>query len=151
MVGCFYFENLVKIIPTMNLANFWKNLPGQWHFERFISDECMLSGFLHVEEINPTFYKAHESGRYKNSNEQTFFRDYQFKWKNESLNISGFNPKDGYVQLHSITDASRIHTHICKQDVYVFELKAFGLNNWESVIVIKGPKKNLIIKTNYTR
>ena len=135
----------------MNLANFWKNFPGQWHFERFVSDQSMLTGFLNVEKINPSFYKAHENGTYKNSNEQTFFRDYQFNWENECLNISGFNPKDGYVQLHSITDASRIHTHICKQDVYVFELKNFDLNSWRSVIVITGPKKNLKIKTNYTR
>jgi hypothetical protein len=135
----------------MNLANFWKYFPGQWHFERFISEESMLTGFLNVEKINPTFYKAHENGTYKHSNEQTFFRDYQFNWKNECLNISGFNPKDGYVLLHSISDASRTHTHICKQDVYEFELKEFGLNSWESAIVITGPKKNLIIKTNYNR
>ncbi len=135
----------------MNLANFWDNLPGQWHFERFISDEFMLTGFLNVEKINPSFYKAHESGTYKNSNEQTFFRDYQFNWKNECLNISGFNPKDGYVQLHSITDASRIHTHVCKQDIYNFEMKEYDLKSWKSIIAVTGPKKNFEIITNYTR
>lgn len=135
----------------MKLVNFWKHLPGLWHFERSISDEFMLTGFLNVEKINSTLYKAHESGTYKNSNEQTFFRDYNFSWENDCLGIHGFNPKDGYVLLHKLSDISRVHTHICKQDEYQYELKEFNLNNWSSTIVITGPKKNLTIKTNYKR
>ena len=151
MVRCFYFKNPVKIVPSMKLTNFWKNFPGQWNFERFIGDEFMQTGVLNVEKLNSKFYKAHESGVYKNSNEQTFFRDYNFSWENGCLSISGFNPKDGYVLLHSISDALRIHTHICKQDVYEFELKDCSLNSWSSTTVINGPKKNLKIKTNYNR
>ncbi len=135
----------------MKLVNFWEILPGKWCFERSISDQFMLTGFLNVEKINPTLYIAHESGVYKNSNKQTFFRDYQFNWENEYLNISGFNPKDGYVLLHSISDTSRMHTHTCKQDEYQFELKEFSLHSWISTTVINGPKKNLSIKTCYVR
>ncbi len=151
MVGCFYFKNPVKIVPSMKLTNFWKNLPGQWHFERFIADEFMQIGVLNVEKLNSKFYKAHESGVYKNSNEQTFFRDYNFSWENGCLSIHGFNPKDGYVLLHNLNDTSRVHTHFCNKDEYQFELKEFSLNNWISVISITGPKKNLKIKTNYKR
>ncbi len=134
----------------MKLANFWQHLPGLWDFERSISNQHTQVGLLNVKTVNYTLHSAFESGVYKNE-EQTFFRNYQFSWENDHLNIYGSNPKDGYVLLHSLSDESRVHTHLCNKDSYQFELEKFDLNNWSSVITITGPKKNTTIKTSYSR
>ncbi len=90
----------------MQLINFWKSLPGQWNFERVLSDQSIQIGSLNVVHEAENVYKAKEQGTYKDA-QQTFFRNYMFTWGNDCLNIYGENPKEGYVLLHILSDASR--------------------------------------------
>lgn len=134
----------------MQLINFWKNLLGEWNFERVFSNQFIQLGSLHVVKETNNVYKGHEQGIYKGS-QQTFFRNYKFSWENNFLNIYAENPKQGYSLLHSLSDAVRIHTHICKKDFYKFELLETDLAGWSSIITIKGPCKNFALITNYSR
>jgi len=88
----------------MKLVDFWACLPGEWLFERNISNGLHQTGVLKVEEIDSTLCQAHETGRYTDSH-QVFFRNYRFEWANDSLNIFGENPKEGFVLLHELSDA----------------------------------------------
>jgi len=135
----------------MKLANFWKNLPGLWEFERIISNNPTQTGFLNIEKAKDDFYIVHEKGIYKDNKTQTFFRDYHFCWQNNCLNIYGKNPKDGYVLLHSLSDTIKTHTHFCNSDQYQLELLNFGLNTWSTAIIITGPHKNMTLETCYRR
>jgi len=135
----------------MKLVDFWQHLPGEWKFERILSNKAVQIGSLNVVKADANFYKASEQGIYQNSDKQTFFRNYNFRWKNNILNIYGENPRDGYVLLHSLSDTSRTHMHLCNKDMYQFELIEIGFKNWSSVTTITGPYKDLKLITYYTR
>jgi hypothetical protein len=134
----------------MQLIDFWRNLPGHWKFERVFSDQSIQVGSLHVVKETNSVYKGQEQGIYKVS-QQTFFRNYKYSWEVDFLNIYGENPKQGYGLLHTLSNASRVHTHICKQDFYQFELLKTDLTSWGSVITITGPRKDLKLTTVYKR
>lgn len=133
----------------INLSDFWKYLPGQWKFERVFSNHIVQVGSWSVGVVTDNFYKVHEWGIYKNSAEQTFFRNYNYSWSNGYLNIYGENPKDGYVLLHHLSDASRRHTHFCNRDQYHFELLEMSSKSWSSSVIITGPCKSLKFTTFY--
>jgi len=134
----------------MKLVDFWTCLPGEWLFERNISNGLHQTGVLKVEEIDSTLCQAHETGRYTDSH-QVFFRNYRFEWANDSLNIFGENPKEGFVLLHELSDAKKRHVHKCNKDFYEFELHEVGEQRWHTVITITGPKKALQLVTEYKR
>ena len=85
----------------MRLNSFWNHLPGVWRFERFLYGQLLQDGLLGVDIQSEFFYKVHENGTYKAQPEQTFFRNFSFRWEDDSINIYGANPKDGYDSVYN--------------------------------------------------
>lgn len=131
----------------LKLIDFWNCLPGEWHFERDITNGLHQVGTINVVKKNVTEYFVCEKGSYIYDTSQTFFRNYKFFLIDHVLHIHGQNPKDGFVHLYEIKENSYSYKHHCGNDIYLFELIQFSKCEWEYAVTISGPQKNLKIIT----
>lgn len=132
-------------------------LSGNYAFKQITRNENLLStGTSIFETISNEKIRHTKKGSYMlNDQEQEFFQVRYFvlqpgriimeKYEESLLHefiIPDNNPRLP-ITLH--------HSHYCNDDVYNISLKIISLDEFQTEYIIKGPRKDQIIQSFYTR
>ena len=135
----------------MNFKNFFQ---GKFSFERVIPEQnLLLKGSATFKKIESDVFKYNEQGFYQNTSEYNeFYQKHIYQWNRETLNIYKHGNLLHFLKFTGKTYPFKaIHCHRCIQDIYHLELSILNNNEYQSLYIIKGPKKDFTIKTIFKK
>ncbi len=132
-------------------------LSGRYDFKQITRNENLsFTGTSIFEPISDEKTRHTKKGSYMlNGQEQEFFQVRYFIFqpgrmimeKYEKSLLHEFLIPDNYSNL----PLTLHHTHYCNDDIYNIMMNIISLDEFQTEYIIKGPKKNAIIQSFYTR
>lgn len=130
-------------------------LAGRWTLRRVIEDRLRgTTGRFEGEsefapEAGALLYR--ETGRLViESYEGDSFRAYRYEFPAPARALVSFEDGSRFHEL-DLSNGTWDASHVCDPDLYAGRFTAADADEWESVWGVKGPRKDLVLRTEYTR
>jgi hypothetical protein len=141
----------------MTLTQIFKSLSGKWSLERILGAYGIIEGlatFSEGHEINILDYREDFNISNFNQNSMRSYKEYEYHLLEDKI-VKYFksenNSKRMFYELEFLSDDFAVAQHICNLDRYDVEYKFKNPGNFKLKYSVKGPRKDYIIETEFTK